>query len=333
MKKYVISDIHGQYHIFKTLIDKLEKDNNGDYLLYIIGDILDRGDGGYDIFKAITSEPLVNKVKLIKGNHEKMFCDFINFTWANNYDEIAAIYFRNGTIQTIGNIIERVIEELPTSYLLPKQNYPQEKIKVINTIWRQNGEAIETFIQNKGVKTNSKIIKYILSKTYDKMIEMADYFEELPTYVTEDGADKFLLIHSGFVNAPRGDLHYNLHSDFVCKTIEELKDQKESVLLSCRKSTTDFYGYECPKERFCEHVIVCGHTSNSKYNQSRSFDTVFHGKKLASICLDGTVFLDGSTGNRIGQLNCLCLDDLSQIIIKNQYPYKPLEVGYGQEKE
>ena len=72
---YVSSDLHG-YPLdkFKALLDKagFGKDD----FLYIIGDVIDRGDGGVDILEWLIRQ---RNTQLILGNHEDMLlgCDFI----------------------------------------------------------------------------------------------------------------------------------------------------------------------------------------------------------------------------------------------------------------
>lgn len=64
---YVISDIHGDYDRYKALIEKInlhDEDN-----LYVLGDVVDRGNRGIDILLDMMSRP---NVLPILGNHEYM---------------------------------------------------------------------------------------------------------------------------------------------------------------------------------------------------------------------------------------------------------------------
>lgn len=73
---YVLSDLHGYYELFKKalkLID-LKKDD----LLIINGDSCDRGQDSFQIYQEVLrlkkeGQQLIH----IKGNHEKMFYDFV----------------------------------------------------------------------------------------------------------------------------------------------------------------------------------------------------------------------------------------------------------------
>ena len=64
---YVVSDIHGYYDLFIKLLEKINF--NQDDLLYIIGDICDRGP---DTLKLIFYIQKHDNIILLKGNHEYM---------------------------------------------------------------------------------------------------------------------------------------------------------------------------------------------------------------------------------------------------------------------
>ena len=67
---YVCSDIHGQYGLYRRLIDELELQESD--TLYVIGDAIDRGPDSVGILKDIMSRP---NVELFLGNHELMMLD------------------------------------------------------------------------------------------------------------------------------------------------------------------------------------------------------------------------------------------------------------------
>ena len=69
MSIYAISDLHGRYDIWEKVKEFLNEDDT----LYILGDILDRGDGGCRIFIEALQMP---NVIILKGNHEECFVDY-----------------------------------------------------------------------------------------------------------------------------------------------------------------------------------------------------------------------------------------------------------------
>lgn len=64
---YVMSDIHGQTHKFFEMLNKINFSKND--TLYILGDIIDRGEGGFVILHYIKDKP---NIKCTLGNHEQM---------------------------------------------------------------------------------------------------------------------------------------------------------------------------------------------------------------------------------------------------------------------
>ena len=69
-KHYAISDIHGMYGSYVEAIKRL----NCNDTLYILGDVIDRGHGGFDIIQDIMKRQEKNpKIILLLGNHEILF--------------------------------------------------------------------------------------------------------------------------------------------------------------------------------------------------------------------------------------------------------------------
>lgn len=74
MATYVISDIHGQYDMFMELLDRIQlKDTD---ILYILGDVLDRGPHPIKVLKKLMEMP--NVICLV-GNHELMALECLEF--------------------------------------------------------------------------------------------------------------------------------------------------------------------------------------------------------------------------------------------------------------
>ena len=64
-KTYVISDLHGHFDLLIKLLETISFSEND--ILYIIGDICDRGPDSLKILFYIQDH---NNIILIKGNHE-----------------------------------------------------------------------------------------------------------------------------------------------------------------------------------------------------------------------------------------------------------------------
>lgn len=65
--KYVVSDIHGMYEQYDKMLKLINFSDEDE--LYIIGDVIDRGEGGIRILRDIMKHP---NMHMLLGNHELM---------------------------------------------------------------------------------------------------------------------------------------------------------------------------------------------------------------------------------------------------------------------
>ena len=107
ISKYVISDLHGCYDMFMEMLELIKFSENDE--LYILGDILDRGDKPLEILDYIISH---KNITLIKGNHEQMYIECYE-----NQD--LSLWYSNGGDITHNEIIKRdfIYEESMYKYL------------------------------------------------------------------------------------------------------------------------------------------------------------------------------------------------------------------------
>ena len=68
---YIISDIHGEYELLLELIDKIGFSDRD--LLYVGGDMIEKGDGSCRVLELLRDRP---NVRCILGNHEQAFLDY-----------------------------------------------------------------------------------------------------------------------------------------------------------------------------------------------------------------------------------------------------------------
>ena len=106
---YVVSDIHGYYNLFIKLLEKINF--NQDDLLYIIGDICDRGP---DTLKLIFYIQKHDNIILLKGNHEYMMQEALYYgIYYNDFDypsKALKIWMANGgntTMQSIRSYLQK----------------------------------------------------------------------------------------------------------------------------------------------------------------------------------------------------------------------------------
>lgn len=74
MSTYILSDIHGDYEGYQTIIEKIHFSK--DDVLYVNGDVLDRGTGSLQILQHMMMQP---NIYPILGNHEYMACQCLRF--------------------------------------------------------------------------------------------------------------------------------------------------------------------------------------------------------------------------------------------------------------
>lgn len=173
MSTYVMSDIHGCYDDFIKMLDLIDFKMSDD--LYILGDVVDRGDNGIDLLEFIRGS---ENITLLKGNHEQMMYEALT----NQFSpfEFDHWLLKNGGFPTYKafmelshserNVILNFINELPEykvieingityvlvhAGLLPLRNFTLEeqlKMQGDNLLWIRKG-----FLTSK-VKTDFKVI-------------------------------------------------------------------------------------------------------------------------------------------------------------------------------
>ena len=74
MSTYVMSDLHGNYKSYKTMFEKINFQDQD--MMYILGDVLDRGPNPIQIILDLMQRP---NVELIAGNHCVMACECLEF--------------------------------------------------------------------------------------------------------------------------------------------------------------------------------------------------------------------------------------------------------------
>lgn len=74
MNTYVMSDIHGCYHEFLAMLDKISFSDTDQ--LIIAGDCIDRGSQSYEMLKWMENHSA--NIRLIRGNHEEEFAAYVD---------------------------------------------------------------------------------------------------------------------------------------------------------------------------------------------------------------------------------------------------------------
>lgn len=82
MSIYVVSDIHGNLEAWKSIKQQINLTNEDN--LYILGDVIDRGEHGIQIMQEIMR---TSNMHMILGNHEYMMLNALGFPYNDNDPE------------------------------------------------------------------------------------------------------------------------------------------------------------------------------------------------------------------------------------------------------
>lgn len=84
-KIYCISDLHSNYMSFNGLLSKIGFYEDKDIIVYILGDIFDRGNRPGEVFNLIQKN--YNRIKVVKGNHDVWVAREIQYRISGVYKE------------------------------------------------------------------------------------------------------------------------------------------------------------------------------------------------------------------------------------------------------
>lgn len=219
---YVVSDIHGCFNTFKTLLNKVNFNEESDKL-FILGDIVDRGPHIWEIYEWVRERHLKN-VYMIIGNHE--------------YDFITDVYVAKG---------KQIVQN----------NIP---------ITKENKHYVEALKKHKFVIDHYHTIKRLTekpnSKTIDDLVEMAEFFAELPFYYEiKINGNEFVLVHAGC----KQNFEETSVNDFIWdRTLAETDTMLKNMSVIFGHTPTPVFGMETANRQIDERInamkinIDCG---------------------------------------------------------------------------
>lgn len=159
MSTYVMSDLHGQYKLYKRMLKQI--DFNSKDVLYILGDVCDRGEQAFLIYKHIMKN---DNIHLLMGNHEKMFLEYLEIEEikekeAQFFEAYKEGYIKNGGELTIEGFKKLKADDQENIRLfianLPKYKIIDKYILVHAGIFAghyKDGEDINMFMENQKEK-------------------------------------------------------------------------------------------------------------------------------------------------------------------------------------
>ena len=158
-KHYVISDIHGKYGSYCDVIKKLSKN---DYL-YILGDVIDRGDGGVQIIQDIMKRqqnPDQNpKITFLLGNHELMLMQTVAIMqkYQLHKDDLITIMNNERVIKQIGSISLAILDAKRNNDIKSIKAYIK-KLSKMREYEKTREEAYNKVVSIKGIDNNEMSI-------------------------------------------------------------------------------------------------------------------------------------------------------------------------------
>lgn len=125
MSTYVMSDLHGQYDAYKEMLEKIRFSDED--MLYILGDIVDRGPHPVKILLDLMDR---YNVEVLIGNHEYMMCCCMKFL----LDEITEENIKEISEETIMDILNWDHNGAKTTMAEMRTLSYEEKIQVLDFI-------------------------------------------------------------------------------------------------------------------------------------------------------------------------------------------------------
>ena len=117
MKKFIVSDLHGNGNIYNSIMYYLEnlKDSlDEDITLYINGDLIDRGIDSasmlLDVMKRVNNHSKI-KIEYLAGNHELLMYKALNKIIRTGRRPLISDWFLNGGIVTLDGLEQLVDKE------------------------------------------------------------------------------------------------------------------------------------------------------------------------------------------------------------------------------
>lgn len=87
--RYCVSDLHGEYGLFLKLLDKINFCEGDE--LYVLGDIIDKGDSSVRLLKYISER---DNIHCILGNHEHAFLEYYHSLLEESPDDFCEVLSR-----------------------------------------------------------------------------------------------------------------------------------------------------------------------------------------------------------------------------------------------
>lgn len=181
---YVMSDLHGMYDKFIAMLQKINFSDSDE--LFIIGDIIDRGERPVDILEYVMDKP---NITVLLGNHEVMARDLLSrltteITEENitSFDDDflieLALYKRNGGVPTMKQLRTLPTEKRQRILDFIDSLYAYEAIDICDKTFVLVHAGLGNFRKDKKISGYSLYELLELRPDYERQ-----YFEDDSVYI------------------------------------------------------------------------------------------------------------------------------------------------------
>lgn len=180
---YAISDIHGQWGAFRSLLQHFNPETD---ILVLMGDYIDRGSKSIKVLRDIVNLVKLygtDKVKVLLGNHDKMLLDFID-----NPHQKYMHYATSGGIHTLQEVYKMENDSINGYYDLDPAGIRDLCVKLITPQL--------DFLRN----------ETLLYYETDKLLFTHAGYDTTKEHWTETEDKDFYWIRKHYENAPTTDL-------------------------------------------------------------------------------------------------------------------------------
>lgn len=326
-KHYAISDIHGMYGTYMDVINRLSKNDH----LYIIGDVIDRGNNGIKILQDIIKRqenPEQNpKITFLIGNHELMFIQTL--ATMNNYkinkSDLLSIINNDRINSQIGSAklalydasqaknLKRIKEcEQNLKYITTKAKPIKRDFKEIvsaKNISKKDINTITNWINNN--RGDTTIFDYI-DTTEREQSKIFKFLYTSNVILSEKIQNKDILFVHAMPLSPKTtnkilQIKHNNKKYKVCDLGLDLKMDEIKFMVEERDAST----YKQYKN--AGFLTICGHTPELGKIQDKKNE--------------GYIRIDAGCGhgrglNRAARLALYCIEDDSVVYLDEKEEYK-----------
>lgn len=291
-KHYAISDVHGMYGSYEAAMKGLKKDDE----LYIIGDVIDRGDDGIkilqDIIRRKNDSDVNPKIHFLLGNHEAQFLSVLKIMKDHKLteDDIIIMYLWKIYKAQLGNAQldenKEMIQEF--SQKLNEIDEKYEKLKMEKGVNDSNRDYLYMWMyKNKGLQT---FINYLELSEEDQQ-SIYDFLYNSNVIMAEKIQNQnYIFVHA--TPAVNRQILEELKSNKKSYKVFELNWFDRKSMLETRDADEN---YKLAKEQ--NFITICGHdpslgciVKNDTYNYIRIDAGCGHGNKngakLALYCIE-----------------------------------------------